>query len=100
MRKLILVIVLCSTALCAQKKPVLYVPFSQAEFAYNLIKECQAIDVTWVQEKADFVVAWGTNERENRNDWVVYTLDGKVVSSGEATRVSATARDICKAITK
>ena len=41
----------------------------------------------------------GANEKENRNDWVVYTADGKVVGSGETIRVSATARDICKAVT-
>ncbi|HTZ97950.1 MAG TPA: hypothetical protein VMB18_16230 [Terriglobales bacterium] len=82
----------------AQKKPVLFVPLGQAEFAYNLVKECPAIDVTWIQEKAEFVVSWGLNEKDNRNDWIVYTMDGKVVGSGETVRVSAAARDICRAI--
>jgi hypothetical protein len=100
MKKMGLAVLLCicSVDVSAQKKPVLFVPLAQAEFAYNLVKECPAIDVTWIQEKADFVVGWGTNERENRNDWVVFTIDGKVVGSGETIRVSATAREICKAI--
>lgn len=82
----------------AQKKPVLIVPLNQPELAYNMIKECPAVEVTWIQEKADFIVSWGTNEKENRNNWVVYTMDGRVVGSGEAMRVSAGARDICRAI--
>src|ERR1700680_5308115 len=82
----------------AQKKPVLVVPLGQAEFAYNIVKECPAIDVTWIQEKADFIVSWGVNEKENRNDWVVYTIDGRVIGSGETIRVSAAARDICRAV--
>lgn len=91
-------LLLCSSAALAQKKPVLVVPLAQPEFAYNLIKECPAIEVTWVQEKADLVVSWGMSEKENRNDWVVYTVDGKVVSSGETMRVSAAARDICRSV--
>src|SRR5579863_3839551 len=95
-----LTVLLCLWSLSAtvQKKPMIVVPLSQAEFAYNLVRECPAIDVTWIQEKADFIVSWGTNERENRNDWVVYTMDGKVVGSGETMRVSAAARDICRAV--
>jgi len=89
---------ICALSASAQKKPVLLVPLGQVEFAYNLVKECPAIDLTWIQEKADFIVSWGVNERENRNDWVVYTIDGKVVGSGETMRVSAAARDICRAI--
>lgn len=95
---LIVLLVWASLVVAQQKKPVLYVPFSQPEFAYNLIKECPSTDVTFLQEKADFVVSWGVNEKENRNDWVVYTADGQVVGSGETMRVSATARDICKAV--
>lgn len=82
----------------AQKKPVLVIPLGQAEFAYNVVKECPAIDVTWIQEKADFIVSWGLNEKENRNDWVVYSMGGRVVGSGETMRVSAAARDICRAV--
>ena len=81
------------------KKPVLFVPLAQPELAVNLIKECPAADVTWLQDKADFVVSWELNEKENRNDWVVYTADGHVVGAGETIRVSAAARDICKAVT-
>lgn len=80
------------------KKPVLYVPFDEPEFAYNLVKGCPAVDVTFVQDKANFAVSWGVNERENRNDWVLYAIEGKVVGSGETMRVSAAARDICNAI--
>ncbi len=85
MKKICLAILLCAWSMnvYAQKKPVLVVPLGQAEFAYNLVKECPAIDVTWIQEKADFIVSWGTNERENRNDWVVCTIDGKIVGSGD-----------------
>ena len=83
----------------APKKPIVYIPFAQSEFAYNLIKECPAIEVTWILEGSDFAVSWGVNERENRNDWVVYTSkDGHVTGSGETMRVSAAARDICKMI--
>jgi hypothetical protein len=100
MRKIALTALLCiwSLSASAQKKPVLVVPLVQAEFAYNLVKECPAINVTWIQEKADYIVSWGINEKESRNDWVVYTMDGKVVGSGETMRVSAAARDICRAI--
>lgn len=103
MKKFAFVLVVLASALLAgaqqnQKKPVLYIPFGQPEFAYNLVKECPAVDVTFVQEKAEFAVSWGMNERENRNDWVLYTKDGKAVGSGETMRVSAAARDICKAI--
>ncbi len=80
-----------------QKKPLLYVPFGQSEFAYNLIRECPAVDVTWIQDKAAFLVSWGVGEKE-RNDWVLYTSDGRVVGSGETIRVSAAARDICRAV--
>jgi len=98
--KITLTVVMCiwSLSASAQKKPVLLVPLGQAEFAYNLVKECPVIDVTWIQEKADFIVSWGVNEKENRNDWVVYTIDGKVLGSGETMRVSAAARDICRTI--
>ena len=82
----------------APNKPVLYIPFNQPEFAYNLVKECPAVDVTFIQEKAQFAVSWGMNERENRNDCVLFSADGKVVGSGETMRVSAAARDICKAV--
>jgi hypothetical protein len=82
----------------AQKKPILYVPLGQSELAYNLVKECSTIELTWIIEKADLVVSWGMNEKESRNDWVVYAADGHVIGSGETIRVSATARDICKAI--
>ena len=82
----------------AQKKPTLYVPLGQPELAYNLIKECSTIEITWIIEKADLIASWGMNEKENRNDWVIYAADGHVIGSGETIRVSATARDICKAI--
>jgi hypothetical protein len=95
---LIALLLVWPLSMSAQKKPLLVIPLGQAEFAYNMVKECPAIDVTWIQEKADFIVSWGTNERENRNDWVVYTIEGKVVGSGETLRVSAAARDICRAI--
>ena len=78
---------LCTALLVAHaqapKKPIVYIPFAQSEFAYNLIKECPAIEVTWILEGSDFAVSWGVNERENRNDWVVYTSkDGHVTGSG------------------
>lgn len=100
MRKMALTVLLCiwSLGAPAQKKPVLLGPLGQAEFAYNMVKECPVIDVTWIQEKADFVVSWGTDEKGARNDWVVYTIDGRVVGSGETIRVSAAARDICRAV--
>lgn len=82
----------------AGKKPVLFIPLEQPELAVNVVKECPMVDITYVQEKADFVVGWGMNERENRNDWIVYAADGHLIGSGETMRVSATARDICKAI--
>lgn len=80
------------------KKPVLLIPLEQPELAVNVAKECPAVDVTYLQDKADFVVGGGMNEKDNRNDWVLYATDGHLVGSGEAARVSATARDICKAI--
>ena len=100
MKKVGLAVRLCiwSLSASAQKKPVLFVPLGQAEFAYNMVKECPAIAVTWIQEKADFIVSWGTDEKATRNDWVAYTMDGKVVGSGETVRVSAAAKDICRAI--
>jgi len=97
----VVAISMCVSLAVAQQsktKPVLFVPFSQPEFAYNLIRECPAVDVTFIQDKAEFAVSWGLNEKENRNDWVLYAADGKVVGSGETMRVSAAARDICKAI--
>jgi hypothetical protein len=100
MRRMALTALLCIWSLSApaQKKPVLIVPLGQAEYAYNMVKECPAIDVTWIQEKADFIVSWGTDERGARNDWAVYTMGGKVVASGETIRVSAAARDICRTV--
>lgn len=82
----------------AAKKPVLFIPLEQPELAVNVVRECPAVDVTYLQDKADFVIGWGMNEKENRNDWVLYAADGHLVGSGETLRVSATARDICKAI--
>jgi hypothetical protein len=80
------------------KKPIVYVPLGQPELAYNLSKECSNVELTWIVEKAEFVLSWGMNEKENRNDWVLYSGEGKFVSAGETIRVSATARDICRAI--
>lgn len=80
------------------KKPVLFIPLEQPELAVNVVKECPAVDITYLQDKADFVIGWGMNEKDNRNDWVLYAADGHLIGSGETVRVSATARDICKAI--
>jgi hypothetical protein len=80
------------------KKPVLFIPLEQPELAVNVVKECPAAQVTYLQDKADFVVGWAMNEKENRNDWVVYAGDGRLIGSGETLWVSATAKNICKAI--
>jgi hypothetical protein len=79
-------------------KPVLYVPLPQTEYAYNLIRECPTVDVTWISEKATFVVSWDYSG--SRYHWVLYMPDGKVIDTGETIKVSSAARDICKAATK
>ena len=48
------------------KKRVLFVTLAQPELAVNVVKECPAVDVTYLQDKADFVIGWGMNEKENK----------------------------------
>jgi hypothetical protein len=60
----------------AQKKPILYVPLGQSELAYNLVKECSTIEITWILEKADLVVSWGMNEkRAGMTGWYTRLMD-------------------------
>lgn len=81
----------------AQHRTV-YIPLPQAEYAYNLVKECPSVDVTWIVDDADLVVAWDSSE--GRIHWVLYTKKGKVVDAGETIHVSSAAKDICKASRK
>jgi hypothetical protein len=96
---LLFVFLIPAFATSPEKRPVVYVPVSQPEHVHNLISECPGIEVTGKEEKAEFFVAW-EESRDSHQHWVIYRVDGTVVSSGETMRISATARDICKAILK
>lgn len=84
----------------AQKKLTIYVPLAQPEIAHNLVNECPTLNVTWIPEKADFALSWGLSEDRSTEHWVVYNSEALAVAAGDAKRISASARDICKAIIK
>lgn len=75
-----------------------------AEQIESLAKACPSTSITSNRESADFVVDWDTKTwmqtswTGHQNHYVIYNRAGDIVATGHADRISAAAKNICKAI--
>jgi len=70
----------------------------------TLAKVCPAVAITSNRDTADFVVEWDTKTwmqtswTGHQNHFAVYSRSGDMVGTGHADRISAAAKNICKAV--
>lgn len=124
MKKMLVVLLLCGSALGAPKTIRVFVGnhetwqqastivtgsysgATRSEQLKTLAKDCSAITITDDPARADFFVAWDSKTWQqtswggHENEFTVYNSAKDMVGSGAAHHMKNAARDICKLLTK
>ena len=96
-----LMVMLFFVTACAAQEKLVYVTGTDQTAAVNVVrnkKECSALSVTLVPEKADYVLKVDTDEY--RAHWILSDKGGKVIGSGETRKVHNSVKDACKVLMK